>query len=309
MKKFLVTMMIALTTTAMTAEAFAKPLGGGRSFGRQSQNVQRQAPPAAPAAAPTAGKPAAAPGAAAGAGAAAATAAKPSMWKGLLGGALLGLGLGALLSHFGIGGAFASAIAGILMVLLLVGAVVFIIRMVRRKDTPANVTPFNRNQQPAFAGGASSTPEIGANLNNQPQAFQAQQPAATGGATWTMPAEFDRDGFVRQAKSTFIRMQAAWDKGDVNDLREFTTPEVFAELRMQIGERAGANDFTDVVQIDAQVLGVENVGREYMASVKFTGMIKTSAEAQPEHFQEVWNMTKPVDGSGGWLLAGIQQLS
>jgi predicted lipid-binding transport protein (Tim44 family) len=233
------------------------------------------------------------------------------MWKGLLGGALLGLGLGALLSHFGLGAAAASAIASILMVLLLVGAAVFIWRMVRRKDTPANsnVTPFSRGQQPAFAGGPAATPEIGANLNNQPQAFQAQQPANASGATWTMPEEFDRDGFVRQAKSTFIRMQAAWDKGDVNDLREFTTPEVFAELRMQIAERAGANDFTDVVQIDAQVLGVENLGREYMASVKFTGMIKTAEAAQPEHFQEVWNMTKPVDGSGGWLLAGIQQLS
>lgn len=311
MKKFLVSMMIALTTTALTAEAFAKPLGGGRSFGRQSQNVQRQAPPAAPAAAPQATKPAAAPGAAA---PAAANAAKPSMWKGLLGGALLGLGLGALLSSLGIGAGLASAIASILMVLLLVGAGVFIWRMVRRKDTPANsnMTPFNRGQQPAFAGGPAATPEIGANLNNQPQAFQGAvqtASAAADGATWTMPAEFDRDGFVRQAKSTFIRMQAAWDKGDVNDLREFTTPEVFAELRMQIAERAGANDFTDVVQIDAQVLGVETVGREYMASVKFNGMIKTSEAAQPEHFQEVWNMTKPVDGSGGWLLAGIQQLS
>ena len=306
MKKFLVTMMIALTTTAMTAEAFAKPLGGGRSFGRQSQNVQRQAPPAAPAAAPQAGKPAAAPGAAA---PAAANAAKPSMWKGMLGGALLGLGLGALLSSMGIGAGLASMISSILMVLLLVGAGVFIWRMVRRKDTPANVTPFNRGQQAAFAGG-TATPEIGANLNQQPQAFQAPQTAASvDGATWTMPAEFDRDGFVRQAKSTFIRMQAAWDKGDVNDLREFTTPEVFAELRMQIAERAGANDFTDVVQIEAQVLGVETLGREYMASVKFNGMIKTAETAQPEHFQEVWNMTKPVDGSGGWLLAGFQQLS
>ena len=38
---------------------------------------------------------------------------RPSMWKGVLGGALLGLGLGALFSHFGIGGAMASALSSI----------------------------------------------------------------------------------------------------------------------------------------------------------------------------------------------------
>jgi predicted lipid-binding transport protein (Tim44 family) len=104
-------------------------------------------------------------------------------------------------------------------------------------------------------------------------------------------------------------MQAAWDKADVNDLREFTTPEVFAELKMQIQERGASADYTDVVRIDAELLGIERVGDEYVASVKFTGLIKTAPDAQPEPFAEVWNMAKPVSGNGGWVLAGIQQLS
>jgi len=29
----------------------------------------------------------------------------------------------------------------------------------------------------------------------------------------------------------------------------------------------------------------------------------------PESFQEVWNLSKPVNGSSGWMLAGIQQLA
>ena len=318
MKKILVAAVLALTTTAMIAEATARPMGGKRSFGRQSQTV-RQAPPPAPApAAPVnrqqAQQPNAAPAATAGAaGAAAAQAKRPSMWKGILGGALLGLGLGALFSHLGIGGAMASFLSGLIMFALLALAVLFIVRMFRRKDTPANSSFQGFNQQPVPAGG---TPAIGSGLG-QTQSFQAQPPvgglslnkAAPAPQAWGVPADFDTDAFLRHAKSSFIRMQAAWDKGDVNDLREFTTPEVFAELKMQIQERGPNADYTDVVEIGAQLLGIETTPTDYLASVQFSGQIRTAPNAPLEPLNEVWNMSKPLSGNGGWVLAGIQQLA
>jgi predicted lipid-binding transport protein (Tim44 family) len=298
MKKFLASMMIAVTAMAMVAEVAAKPLGGGRSIGRQSQNVTRQQ--AAPA--PTQAQRQAPAPAAAGAPAAVP---KPSMpWKGILGGALLGLGLGALFSHLGLGAGLASAISSILMIALLAGAVYFIYRMFRRKTAAPTTSSF----QPSAAG---NTPEIGSGLLQkapyQPAAGGYGQPAPA--AQWGVPSDFDADAFLRQAKLSFIRMQAAWDKADVNDLREFTTPEVFAELKMQIQERGASADFTDVVKIDAELLGIETISDEYVASVKFTGQIKSAPDAQPEPLAEVWNMSKPVNGSTGWVLAGIQQLA
>ncbi|MEN3276904.1 MAG: hypothetical protein V7631_2694 [Massilia sp.] len=322
MKKFLATAMLALTATAMIAEATARPMGNKRSVGRQSQAVRQM-----PAPAPTpplnrqAATPPAAPAVAGAAGAAAGARAatqKPSMWKGLLGGALLGLGLGALFSSLGIGGAMASFLSGLLMFALLALAVMFIVRMFRRKDTPAN---------PAFQGGysgqpvpAGATPEIGSGLGSQPSAFQGTAsgvslnkgtpaPAAAQHAQWGVPSDFDTESFLRHAKSAFIRMQAAWDKGDVADLREFTTPEVFAELKMQIAERGGNADFTDVVSIDAQLLGIEKTASDYLASVQFNGMIRTAPNAPAEPFVEVWNMEKPLSGNTGWVLAGIQQVA
>jgi predicted lipid-binding transport protein (Tim44 family) len=306
MKKFLATMMIALTAMSMIAEATAKPLGGGRSIGRQSSNVTRQQAAPAPS---QAQRPAPAPAPAA---APAAVPPKPGMpWKGILGGALLGLGLGALFSHLGIGGAMAGMLSSILMIALLALAAMFIWRMFRRKDTPANAQ-FKSYGNPVPAG---ATPDIGSGI--QPSAFQPVQPASGAGygapaapaAQWGVPADFDSDAFLRHAKSSFIRMQAAWDKGDVSDLREFTTPEVFAELKTQLMERGATSDFTDVVKIDAELLGIERDGDDYLASVKFIGLIKPAPQAQPEPFAEVWNMAKPASGSGGWVLAGIQQLS
>jgi len=329
MKKFLVTTMLAVTAFAMVADAFAQPMGGKRSMGRQSQSVQQQGPAPAPAQNMQRQGPNSAAPAAAGAGAAGAAAAakKPSMMRNILGGALLGLGLGALLSHLGIGGALASIISTILMVALIGAVIFFIVRMIRRKDTPANPSVATAG---GFGGGgfkpqpasASATPEIGSGLRNGPAAFQGNVGLDKGAAAgfgaaaapasyqqWGVPADFDSDTFLRHAKSSFIRMQAAWDRGDTDDLREFTAPEVFAELKMQIQERGGVADYTDVVNIDAQLLGIEKTATDYLASVQFNAMIRSAKDALPEPFVEVWNMSKPLSGSGGWVLAGIQQTS
>ena len=310
MKKLMASLLIAVTALSMVAEASARPLGGGRSIGRQSTNVTRNAAPAPSYNTPAQqaqrpGAPMATP---------APVAPRPSPWKGILGGALLGLGLGALFSHFGLGGALGGALGSILMIALLVMAGLFIFRMFKRKDTPANSSFSGFSQNPVPAG---ATPEIGSGLQKPPAFAPVQQPVSSGfnqpapadAGTWTMPADFDAAGFLRQAKSSFIRMQAAWDKGDVADLREFTTPEVFAELSMQIRERGAATDFTDVVSIEAEMLGVETTARDHLASVKFNGMIKPAPDAPAQPFAEVWNMSKPLDGSTGWVLAGIQQLA
>jgi len=319
MKKFVIAMMMTVSALSLVvADAHAKRMGSGGSFGKQSQNVTRQsqAPMQQNRAAPAqqSAAPAAAP--------AAAAAAKPaSAWKGMLGGALLGLGLGALLSHFGLGGAMASMISTLLMVALFAIAAMFIYRMVMRRKQGDGAG--NSGFQPAWAGAAPAespmartTPEIGSRIEpTQPAALQSAAFGSSaprddaGSAPWGVPADFDTAGFLRHAKTYYIRLQAAWDKADINDLREFTSPEMYAELKLQLQERGTSANHTDVVSLDAELMGVETVGSDYLASVKFTGMIREAENAAAAPFAEVWNLSKPVSGQGGWLLAGIQQLS
>lgn len=318
MKKLLMVLMLILTAAAIgMSSAQAKRLGGGGSFGKQSPSYSRQMPsqPAAPGnISPTRpATPAAAPGAAA---------AKPaSPWKGILGGALLGLGMGALLSHFGLGGAFGSMIGSLLMIAVLAFAVMFVIRMFNRKNASSGVN----GNQPAFAAsnppeyGATYTPEIGSRIEptgaQTPFSLQTDNFGAGAGgvaakaAPWGIPADFDVPGFVRNGKAYFIRLQDAWDKANINDIREFTTPEMFAELRLQLQERGPAQNQTDVVQIDGELLGIDTVGDDYLATLKFTGLIKEAPDASAEPFAELWNLSKPQSGNGGWVLAGIQQVS
>ncbi len=301
MKKFLIIFLVAASAMSLIAnEAQARRMGGGGSFGRQSQNVSRApqqsslgnanqtARPGAPTAAPM--TPPVKP---------------PSPWKGILGGALLGLGAGALLSHFGMGGAMGGMFGSILMIGLLGLAAMFIFRMFRGRSADS------QSGQPAYAGnyGGGQTPEIGSRIEQMP--FQHPQTSAFQGevvpATWEIPADFDTQAFLRNAKTYFIRLQAAWDKADSNDIREFTTPEMYAEVKMQLQERGTTPNNTDVVSLNADLLGIETVGTDYLASVKFSGMMKEAPNMPAEPFSEVWNMVKPISAQGGWILAGIQQ--
>ncbi|NCX46230.1 MAG: Tim44 domain-containing protein, partial [Burkholderiaceae bacterium] len=119
---------------------------------------------------------------------------------------------------------------------------------------------------------------------------------------------FDQIAFLANAKHYFTRLQKAWDAGDLEALREFTTPEMFASLQRDLQGRAEGVNHTDVVTLNAELLGVETDANTYLCSVEFSGLIREQAEGPAEPFREVWNLSKPVNGPGGWVLAGIQQL-
>ncbi|MHB1372990.1 MAG: Tim44 domain-containing protein [Thauera sp.] len=292
MKSFFLSLIVAVMSFGFAAsEAEAKRLGGGSSFG-----MQRQATPPAQPRQPAATQqqsPAAA---------GAATAAQPKRsWMGPIAGLAAGLGLAALFSHLGLGEGFAN----FMMILLLAAAAFFIFRLIFRRGTSAaGAQSANRLQYAGAPAAASQAPS---------QAFEPSRPLGGGGAAAPSGLEqavasgFDVDGFARQAKLNFIRLQAANDAGNLDDLREFTTPEVFAELCMQINERRGAEQRTDVVELNAEVVDVVEEDSRYVVSVRFAGLLREDAESAPAAFEEIWHLTKPRAGNGGWLIAGIQQ--
>ena len=119
-----------------------------------------------------------------------------------------------------------------------------------------------------------------------------------------MPAGFDTAGFLRAAKMNFIKLQVANDSGRLDEIREFTTREMYDELRSDV---QGAGQHTDVVALNADLLELATEQDKYWASVRFSGTLRETPGTEPVGFEEVWNLVKPADGSSGWLLAGIQQ--
>ena len=286
MKKILLlvcTVILALGLNAGNAEAAR--LGGGKSVGMQRQAVApkpatpaQQATPAAPTA--PVGAPAAAP---------------KRNWMGPIAGLAAGLGIAALLSHFGMG----EGMANILMIALLAMAAVFAVKWLLRRKAPAQ----SEHAMQYAGAGVSSQPQSAA----VPQFGSAAPilPQVTG----RIPEGFDSEAFLRIAKLNFVRLQASNDAKSIDDIREFVAPELFAEIRIQMDERGNTPQQTDIVTLNAELLEVTTEGSRHVASVHFSGMIREVVGATAVPFDEVWNLSKPTTGDQGWVIAGIQQLS
>jgi predicted lipid-binding transport protein (Tim44 family) len=291
MKRVTFVVMTLLCLGLASTHADAARLGGGKSSGIQRDNVmQRQASsPVAPAnqAQPGSTNPAA-------------PAPQPSPWSRWLG-PLAGLALGAGLASMFMGGG--GGMGGVLLIALLVAAAFFLFSTLRRRQGEA------ANLQ--YAGGGVAFPQpvaapFGASgIPLQPVAMASALPASR----VSVPAGFDVEKFLRQAKLNFMRLQAANDHKDLHDIRNFATPEMFAEISLQAQERGAEPQQTDVTELNAELLDVTEGSEEHLASVRFYGALRETPAAAPEAFDEVWHLAKPAGGQGGWLIAGIQQFA
>jgi predicted lipid-binding transport protein (Tim44 family) len=325
MKKLLTALfVVAMTFATMHAEA-AKRLGGGKSMGQQSNQVtQREAVKPAPAATPNAAPNAAPAAPHTPAPAPAATPSRFGGMGGMLGGLAAGLGLAWLAHSLGFGAEFGQ----FLMFGLLALVVMMVIGMIMRRRQPevANASPYAfegagapanpatlPQYDPRNVGNDSSARPVDTQSNFTPAAGGSMIGSALGGnQTWGIPADFDTLGFVNAAKQNFMTLQQAWDRSDIAALRLMMTDSMLEEIKAQLAEREttaqGQVNHTEVVMLEAQLLGIEEVGHSYMASVEFSGLIREEPSSGPTPFREVWNMTKPKDGSLGWLVAGVQAL-
>ncbi len=315
----LLALTVALAFTG--AEAEAKRMGGGNSVGKQSSNVtQREAAPAAARPATPAAAPAAA--------------APKRPWGAMLGGLAAGLGLAWLASSLGFGEGMAQFMTFALAALAIMLVVGFVLRYLKSRREGAGQSsdsPFAFQNAGASPAPGYSPANVGNDASARPweragAAFDATPASAgtaaqggsmigsalSGSQSWSVPAGFDSEGFLAACKTNFVTLQGAWDRSDISALRDMMTDEMLGQIKTQLAERelhtGGTVNKTDVLRLDAQLLGIEETSDVYMASVEFSGMIREDESAGASPFREVWNMTKPRHGSGGWLVAGVQAL-
>jgi predicted lipid-binding transport protein (Tim44 family) len=279
---------------------------------------------------------------AAGAAAAGGAAASRS-WLGPIAGLAAGLGLVALLSHLGMGAAFAEFL--MLALLLVVGFIAVRFLMARMGGSRpaaaasggAGAQALHRRESPAAAPAPTAwQPAQPPQPVQLPGSVAAAQPAVAGGTlpplnpVWradgstalaedepaeaeaatpraAVPADFDSEGFARIAKALFVRLQTAHDEGDLDDIRRFTTPEMFAEIRLDLQDRGDVAQRTDVLKVDAEVVDVGEEDGRQIVTVRYRGQVVEDAGGQPTDFDEYWHLVKPLDDSRSWAIAGIEQ--
>lgn len=270
---------VLMATSLLATVAEARRFGGGSSFGKQRSMQSQQPHKAQNAQAVPATKPAG------------------NKWMGPLAGLVIGAGLMSMFS-----GGMGSGMSSILLALLAASVVMFLISRLKKPQLANN---FNSPAGMQYAGEPVYNTQ-----SSQPQArSDASALGIANSVNSHIPANFPVDAFIRSAKASFIRLQAANDNKDSHDIREYTTPEVFAEITMQMQERGNAVQKTEVIAIQAELLEVNDDAVFSVASVRFTGQLSEN-NGTPENIDEVWHIQKHLhDENAKWLLAGIQQIN
>jgi predicted lipid-binding transport protein (Tim44 family) len=318
----LVALTASLGVALIVPDADARRVGGGKSLGRpaadavrqETQPAAREAVPARPSEAASAQKPVQVP-----------TQPAPNHRLGPIGALAAALGITVLVSQLGLVTPLAELLTGALTIGLPVLAAMILWRMLRGPRAPRQVA---RRLEPAFNVaqiiGTSPSRAAGSVADADPSSVTAAGPSSLrgfGGARSAaraappvaiaprpsgVPPDFDVQAFVRTAKVHFLRLQAAWDARNLADIGQFTTPEILAEIRVQLDEDAG--DRTEVVKVEAELLGIEEGAEDWVARVRFGGTVREYPGESARPFQEIWTLSKRKKRGAGWLLAGIQHL-
>jgi predicted lipid-binding transport protein (Tim44 family) len=286
---FVCALFVGVALMPLDADAARGRMGSGKSMGvqRQAQPPQKATPPTQQQQAQQAGQ----------AQTPAQAAPQRSRWLGPLAGLAAGLGLGWLFAN----GGFGPMVGALLMALLAAFVVMAVLRYISSRN--------RREERPMqYAGMGSETVAAPPPSQQLPLGSASSEPASRSQFAPNIPAGFDVEGFLKQAKRNFLALQEANDRGDLNALREVTTEEMFNSLKDEVAARAGSKQQTDVVNLNASLLELVTEGNQHWASVRFTGTIREDASELPQPFEEIWHLQKPVDDSAGWTLAGIQQV-
>jgi predicted lipid-binding transport protein (Tim44 family) len=305
LSKLAVVFIFGLSTMALHAEA-AKRIGSGKSIGTQRQANQDRAPATT---SPTAG------------GASTAAAAAPSKaWMGPVAGIAAGLGLAALASHLG----FGEELASMVMMGLIVAFVVLVLGFVMRKRAFSKPYKNAMNTEMQYSNASAGNTRNESVREKNTLAYKAYMRSQEKNTTnsgigssiglasvrgRSIPADFDTVSFANNAKANFLSLQTANDSGNMEYIRQLTTPELFSQIQEDFAGRDAETQRNNVQSLNAEVIEVAEDTDRYLVSVRFSGVIRDSSGEPDESFDEIWHLVKPLQGNSGWLLSGIQQTS
>lgn len=314
--RWLLAPLIALAVLLMSFDpADAKRMGGGGSFGSKdsySKSYDKPTPPSKNMTTERQATPNQQPGAAPGG-----FMSRFGGIGGMLGGVLLGGMLGSLLFG-GMGGGF-----GILEILLLGVAGFMVFRFIRsrraaRAGQAGHADQAAHREQAVPMGGdrfayaaptGNYTPDAGAGGWASVRSTPGGQGGSAQIAPPVMPAGIDEAEFISGAKALYARLQSSWDRRDMEDIRGFTSPEVFAEISRQAGEDPAPGK-TDILMIEARVVEAGTQGSQTVISVLYDVLLhEDQSGPRSAQVREVWHIRRDESASNPqWTLEGIQQL-
>ena len=118
----------------------------------------------------------------------------------------------------------------------------------------------------------------------------------------------DVDELLRLARMSFVQMQAAWDRADLQALGLMASPPLLDDLREQLLQRGPGGNHTEVLELEARLLELAELREAFVASVEFSGLIREQLDSAAAPFRELWLLANDKRAGQGWQLARVQSL-
>jgi predicted lipid-binding transport protein (Tim44 family) len=118
----------------------------------------------------------------------------------------------------------------------------------------------------------------------------------------------ETQAFLQVARQSFLQMQAAWDRADLPAMGVLATETLLDELREQLQMRGGEPNHTEVLELNARLLALEEMREAFVASVEFSGLVRERLGQAAAPFRELWLLANVKSAGRGWKLARVQAL-
>lgn len=115
--------------------------------------------------------------------------------------------------------------------------------------------------------------------------------------------------FLQVARQSFLELQAAWDRADWIALQQLATEPLLKDLREQHAMRGDGPNHTEVLELHAELLALEELREAFVASVEFRGLIREDDDGAAAPFRELWLLANVKAHNRGWKLARVQALA
>ncbi len=119
----------------------------------------------------------------------------------------------------------------------------------------------------------------------------------------------EAEALLELARLSFLQLQRAWDHADLGAMKKMATAPLLEDLREQLAQRGPEPNRTEVLRLDARLLGVEELTEAFVASVEFSGLIREQQDGSALPFRELWLLANVKSAGRGWKLARVQSLS
>lgn len=185
--------------------------------------------------------------------------------------------------------------------LLLLGALgYFLWRKFRGKKAVTSPQTHSMGNTGTMFGGSSPQNTISL---NKTMANTANFGAYTSSGN-SLPDGTEPAAFLRFARQRFNHVQSMNSASNINEIQRYFTAQMFQDIQRDIVNNDQTAEFTD---LNAQLVDQSTEHGQYVASVRFSGMVSEDLNSPAQPFNEIWHFVKPVNSNADWTIAGIQQ--